>query len=108
MWSKTPHYAQANALMQFLAGKQGEGIWAHNVGYLPSRKDVKPKNIPGSKVYVNQVRVSKGWFFPPGFIDRANTPVNNDIQSAMQGKMSISAALADMQSKSQTALSTAP
>jgi len=108
MWAKTPHFSQASKLMQFLAGKQGEAIWAHNVGYLPSRSDVKPKNIPGSKVYIAQVKQSKGWFFPTGFIDRANTPVNDAISNAMKGKMSVSAALAEMQSKSQSALTAAP
>jgi multiple sugar transport system substrate-binding protein len=108
MWAKTPHFAQASALIQFLAGKQGEGVWAHNVGYLPSRKDVKPANIPNSKVYVGQVKYSKGWFFPPGFIDRANTPVNNAIQDAMQGKTSVSSALSTMQNATTAALTQAP
>lgn len=107
MWAKTPHFAQASALMQFLAGKQGEAIWAHNVGYLPSRSDVKP-TVPNAKVYIAQVKVSHGWFFPPGFFDRASTPVNNDIKDAMQGKISVSAALSDMQSKSNDALTSVP
>jgi ABC-type glycerol-3-phosphate transport system substrate-binding protein len=106
MWSKTPHFAQASALIQFLSGKQGEGVWAHNVGYLPSRKDVKPANIPNAKVYIGQVKYSHGWFFPPGFIDRAN--VGNAIQDAMQGKTSVSAALSTMQSESTAALQQAP
>jgi multiple sugar transport system substrate-binding protein len=110
MWAKTPHFAQASALIQFLAGKQGEGIWAHNVGYLPSRTDVKPPSLPNgaAKVYIAQVKVSKGWFFPPGFFDAAATPVNNDIGDAMKGKISVSAALSDMQSKSNAALASVP
>jgi multiple sugar transport system substrate-binding protein len=108
MWAKTPHFAQASALIQFLAGKQGEAIWAHNVGYLPSRKDVKPANIPGAKVYIEQVKYSHGWFFPPGFIDRVGTPMGNAISDAMKGKASVSSALSQMQSASTAALSQAP
>lgn len=109
MWAHTPHFKQATTLMEFLAGKQGEAVWAHNVFYLPSRSDVSAPALPqGSKAYISQVKYSHGWFFPPGFADSALTPVNNDLMKVMKGQMSPKSALSDMQSKSQHALNQAP
>jgi hypothetical protein len=101
MWQKTPHFSQATTLMKFLAGKQGEQEWAHDAGYIPSRKDAKP--LSGKQVFIKQVKYSHSWFFPPAFPDRALTPIGNDIQAVMSGKMSSSEALNDMQTQAKGA-----
>jgi multiple sugar transport system substrate-binding protein len=120
MWKHTPHFKAATMLMKFLAGHAGEVVWTRNVGYIPSRSDVKPVHCLGGsgtgykkecwnvQTYINEVKNCKTWFFPGSFIDIAYTPVNNDVQKYLQGKMSLSAALSDMQAQTTNGLRTAP
>lgn len=102
MWAHTKHKSEATTLLKYLTGKDGETRWARLNGYIPSRKDSKP--VAGTQVYIKAVKYSQEWFFPPGFA-RALTPIGNDIQKVMEGSMSTADAIKDMQSQSQTALS---
>ncbi|GAC1427876.1 MAG: ABC transporter substrate-binding protein [Chloroflexota bacterium] len=106
MWAKTPHLKDATTLMKFLAGKNGEEQWARDAQYIPSRKDAKA--LPGAKVFIQQVKYSHDWFFPPGFQDRALTPIGDDIQKVMEGQMTVDQALSDMQDQANKALQGAP
>jgi multiple sugar transport system substrate-binding protein len=106
MFARTSNKANATKLIEYLAGKAGTAVWAHVVGYLPARRDVKPP--AGTSVFAQEVKYSRDWFFPPGFIARAYTPINNDIRAVQDGKMSAAAAVADMQSQATKALSSAP
>jgi multiple sugar transport system substrate-binding protein len=106
VFARTSNKANAVKLLDYLAGKAGTAVWSHVVGYLPARKDVKPP--AGTKVFAEQTRYARDWFFAPGFIARAYTPINNDIMAVQDGKMTASAAIADMQKQAQDALSSAP
>jgi multiple sugar transport system substrate-binding protein len=106
VYARTGNKANAIKLLDYLAGKAGTTVWSHVVGYMPARKDVKPP--AGTKVFADQVKYSKNWFFPPGFGSRALDPINNDIRAVMDGSMTAQAAISDMQSKATAALSSAP
>ncbi|HLJ67434.1 MAG TPA: extracellular solute-binding protein [Chloroflexota bacterium] len=106
VYARTSNKSNAIKLLEYLAGKSGTTVWSHVVGYLPARKDVKPP--AGTKVFADQTKYAKDWFFPPGFTNRALTPIGNDIQAVMDGKMSASSALNDMQNKATQALQNVP
>jgi multiple sugar transport system substrate-binding protein len=105
-YARSSNKANQRKLIEYLAGKTGASIWSHVVSYIPGRKDVKLP--PGTKVFVQQVKYARTFTFPPGFGDRALTPMGNDIQAVMDGKMSAKQAIADMQQKATAALSQAP
>lgn len=101
MAANTKHFKQAAELMSFLTNANGEKLWDKYSGYLPARKNVSyPKS---SKVFMEQVRYSKDFFFPPHGTTM-ETPMGTDIQKVMQGQMSVATALSDMQSQGNTAL----
>ncbi len=101
MAGNTQHFAQAKELMTFLTNAQGEKLWDKDSGYLPARKGVPyPKS---SKVFMEQVKYARDYFFPPHGATMV-TPMGNDIQKAMQGQMSVSAALSAMQTQGNAAL----
>lgn len=106
VFARTTNKANAIKLLEYLAGKSGSAVWSHVVGYVPARKDVKAPAI--TKVFSQQTKYAKDWFFPPGFGDRALTPMGNDIRDVMDGKMTAQQAISDMQSKANAALSGAP
>jgi multiple sugar transport system substrate-binding protein len=106
MFARTSNKANAIKLLEYLAGKAGTTVWSRVVGYLPARKDVKAPAI--SKVFSQQTKYARDWFFPPGFNNRALTPMGNDIQAVMDGKMSAQAAISDMQTQATKALTSAP
>lgn len=102
MSAKTSHLAEASKLMEFLTDANGEKLWDKYSGYLPARKSVAyPK---ADKVFMQQVQYSKDYFFPPHG-STMGTPMDNDIQKVMENKMTVAAALADMQQQGNTALS---
>lgn len=106
MYAHTKNRANALKLLEYLAGKQGTAVWSHVVGYVPARKDVKAPAI--TKVFSQQTKYAKDWFFPPGFNTRALTPMGNDIQKVMDGAMTAQAAISDMQAQATKALTSAP
>jgi multiple sugar transport system substrate-binding protein len=102
MSAKTSHFAEASQLMEFLTNANGEKLWDQYSGYLPARKSV---SYPAAdKAFMQQVQYSKDYFFPPHG-STMGTAMDNDIQKVMQGQMTVSAALADMQQQGNTALS---
>jgi multiple sugar transport system substrate-binding protein len=105
-FARTSNRANTLKLLEYLAGKAGTTVWSHVVGYVPARKDVKPP--PGTKVFSDQTKYAKDWFFPPGFSNRALTPIGNDIQKVMDGSLSVSDAIKDMQSQATKALTQVP
>ncbi len=105
-YARSSNRANQLKLIEYLAGKAGTSVWAHVVSYIPARKDVKLP--PLTKVFVNQVKYAKTFTFPPGFGDRALTPMGNDIQAVMDGKMTAQQAITDMQQKATQALTQVP
>ena len=59
------HKAQAFKMLQFLESPVGQKIWIGNVGYLPSRSDVKPP--AGRGVFTAEAPYTHPWQFAPGF-----------------------------------------
>lgn len=106
MFARTKNLSNATKFLEFLVSKQGTTIWTHQALYVPPRRDVK--SIPNTGVFTSQIKVSKDWFFPPGFADRALGPIGDDIRKVQDGQLSVSAALQDMQQKETAALSSAP
>jgi len=106
MFARTHQLKNATTLLKFLISRTGERIWSHVAQYVPPRKDVK--SIPNTGVFTSAIHYSKDWFFPAGFADRALTPLGDDIRKVQDATMSVSAALADMQSQETQALSSAP
>lgn len=106
MFARTHNFKNANKLMQFLISKTGERIWGHVALYVSPRKDVSAP--PGTQVFNRAIRYSKDWFFPPGFADRALTPLGNDIEKVQNGQMTVNQALQDMQNQENQALQQAP
>lgn len=101
MAANTKHFQQAKELMTFLTNAKGEKLWEKYSGYLPARKNVSyPK---ADKVFMEQVKYSQDFFFPPHGTTM-ETPMDNDLLKVMQGQMSVSAALAQMQSQGNAAL----
>jgi multiple sugar transport system substrate-binding protein len=101
MAGNTKHVKEAEELMEFLTNAKGEQLWDKYSGYLPARKSVKYPS--SSKVFMEQVKYSKDYFFPPHGTTMT-TPMDNDIQKVMQGQMTVKAALSDMQTQGNTAL----
>jgi len=95
------HKDQAGKLLAFLEGPVGMKIWTQNVGYLPSRSDVKPPAVP--KAFIKEAPYTHAWQFAPGFSKVIDT-ANNELQSAYEGKESIDVALRNIQDAATTAL----
>jgi multiple sugar transport system substrate-binding protein len=95
------HKSQAFTLLAYLGGKTGMGVWTKNVGYLPSRKDVTPP--PGRATFLKEAPWSRAWQFAPGF-SRVIDTANSELQSAYEGKQSISQALKNTQDAATAAL----
>jgi multiple sugar transport system substrate-binding protein len=95
------HKAQAFTLLRYLEGKTGMRIWTQAVGYLPSRSDIKPP--AGRSVFTAEAAVTHPWQFAPGFSKVIDT-ANSELQSAYEGKESVSTALANIQAAAQAAL----
>ncbi|HEY3207464.1 MAG TPA: extracellular solute-binding protein [Gaiellaceae bacterium] len=95
------HKDQAFKLLTYLTGPKGMGVWTKNVGYLPSRKDVAPP--PGRAIFLREAPWSRAWQFAPGFSKVIDT-ANSELQSAYEGKESVSAALNNIQAAATQAL----
>jgi len=95
------HKSQAFTLLAYLAGKKGMGVWTKNVGYLPSRKDVAPP--AGRPTFLKEAPWSRAWQFAPGFSSVINT-ANSELQSAYEGKQTVSRALQNTQDAATAAL----
>jgi len=101
MAKDSKHKSQAFTLLAYLGGKKGMGVWTKNVGYLPSRKDVSPP--AGRKVFLSAAPSTRAWQFAPGFSSVVNV-ANSELQSAYEGKESVSQALANIQDAATKAL----
>jgi multiple sugar transport system substrate-binding protein len=102
MSAKTKHFAEASKLIEFMTDANGERLWDKYSGYLPARKSVE---YPAAdRVFMEQVKYAKDFFFPPHGTTM-ETPMANDIQKVMENKMTVAAALADMQRQGNLALS---
>jgi len=101
MYAKTKYFKQASQLLEFLTDKQGMTLWDKYSGYLPARKSITYPSA--DKVFMEQVKYSKDYFFPPHGTTMTTT-MDNDIQKVMQNQMTSSAALADMQAAGNRAL----
>jgi multiple sugar transport system substrate-binding protein len=103
MAGNTKHLKESEELMEFLTNASGEKLWDQLSGYLPARKSV---SYPADgKVFMEQVKYSKDYFFPPTGENAISTSMDNDIQKVMEGQMAVSTALSDMQQQGNTALS---
>jgi multiple sugar transport system substrate-binding protein len=95
------HKAEAFKMLTFLAGPKGMGVWTKNVGYLPSRTDVKPP--AGRAIFLKEAGWSQPWQFAPGFTKVIDV-ANNELTSAFEGKESIDVALKNIQNAAASAL----
>jgi multiple sugar transport system substrate-binding protein len=95
------HKAQAFKMLQFLESPVGQRIWIGNVGYLPSRSDVKPP--AGRGVYTKEAPFTHPWQFAPGFSKVYDT-ANNELQAAFEGKETADVALRNIQNAATAAL----
>jgi multiple sugar transport system substrate-binding protein len=95
------HKAQAFKMLQFLESPAGQRIWIGNVGYLPSRSDVKPP--AGRGVYTKEAPFTHPWQFAPGFSKVYDT-ANNELQAAFEGKETADVALRNIQNAATAAL----
>ena len=95
------HKAQAFTLLKYLEGTTGMRIWTQAVGYLPSRSDIKPP--AGRSIFTKEASATHPWQFAPGFSKVIDT-ANSELQSAYEGKETVSAALANIQSAASAAL----
>jgi multiple sugar transport system substrate-binding protein len=95
------HKAEAFKMLTFLAGRTGMGVWTKNVGYLPSRTDVKAP--AGRAVFLREAGWSRPWQFAPGFTKVIDV-ANNELTSAFEGKESIDVALRNIQAAATAAL----
>jgi multiple sugar transport system substrate-binding protein len=101
IYKNSHHPTEALTLLKYLTSKGGETTWAKLNSYIPSRSDAKPVN--GTQVFIKAVKYSRDWFFPPHF-STAITVMGNDMQKVMEGSMSSSDALKDMQTQGNNAL----
>ncbi len=99
--AKTKHLKESTQFLKYVTGKAGMAVWSKLSGYIGSRKDVKP--LPGTKVFVDQVKHSQTYFFPPGFTN-ALSAINTDIQKVMEGKETSAQAISDMATQANVAL----
>ena len=76
-------------------------IWTQAVGYLPSRSDIKPP--AGRAIFTKEAAATHPWQFAPGFTKVIDT-ANSELQSAYEGKESVSAALANIQAAATAAI----
>jgi multiple sugar transport system substrate-binding protein len=95
------HKAEAFKALAYLTGKAGMGVWTRNVGFLPSRTDVKAPT--GRAIFLKEANSSRPWQFAPGF-SKVVDVANNELTSAFEGKESISTALNNIQSAATSAL----
>jgi multiple sugar transport system substrate-binding protein len=100
--ARTHHKAEATTLLKFFTGKTGMTDWVKINSYIPSRKDVKPLSY--MKPFIQQVKNSKEWFFPPGVTSIITGPASDDIRKVMEGSSSGAQAVSDMQSRINNAL----
>jgi multiple sugar transport system substrate-binding protein len=77
--------AQAWRLVKFLVGRQGMAVWTRNVGYLPSRTDVRP--AAGRGIFLREAPITRPWQFIKGF-DRVYDLANKELEAAFEGKQS--------------------
>lgn len=95
------HKTQALQMLKYLTGPAGMKIWVKTSGFLPSRSDVKPP--PGRAIFLKEAPYTHPWQFAPGFSKVYDT-ANNELQSAYEGKESISTALKNIQAAATDAL----
>jgi multiple sugar transport system substrate-binding protein len=93
--------AAALTMFKFLEGPVGMKVWTGNVGYLPSRTDVKPP--PGRAPFLKEAPYARPWQFAPGFSKVIDT-ANSEFTAAFEGKTTVKAALDSIQSAAETAL----
>jgi multiple sugar transport system substrate-binding protein len=95
------HKVAAVKMLEYLCGPVGMRVWTQNVGFLPSRSDVKPP--AGRAVFIKEAPWSRPWQFAPGFSKVVDT-ANSEFQAAFEGKESIGAAMQNIQSAAEDAL----
>lgn len=95
------HKTQALQMLKYLTGPAGMKVWVKTSGFLPSRSDVKPPS--GRGIFLKEAPFTHPWQFAPGFSKVYDT-ANNELQSAYEGKESISDALKNIQKAASDAL----
>jgi multiple sugar transport system substrate-binding protein len=95
------HKKQAIQMLRYLTGPAGMKVWVRTSGFLPSRSDVKPP--AGRAIFLKEAPYTHPWQFAPGFSKVYDT-ANNELQSAYEGKESISDALKNIQKAANDAL----
>ena len=88
-------------LLVYLTGKQGMGVWTSQGLALPSRKDVKP--VAGRAALLAAAPHARPWQFAPGFA-KVMTVAGNEFTAVFEGKQTVNAMLAKIQTEAQAAL----
>ena len=82
--------AAAWRLLRFLVGKQGQGVWTKNSGFLPSRNDVAAPAGRGN--FLREAPAARPWQFIKGF-DRFYDFAGKELEKAFEGDQSIDVTL---------------
>ena len=73
-------------LLRFLVGRQGQGVWSRNSGFLPSRSDVRAP--AGRTNFVREAPAARPWQFIKGF-DRVNDLAGKELEKAFNGDQTV-------------------
>lgn len=93
--------AAAWRLLRFLVGKNGQGVWSRNSGFLPSRSDVKPP--AGRANFVKEAPYARPWQFVKGF-GRVNDLAGKELEKTANGDQSVATMLKNIDSATEDAI----
>ena len=88
-------------LLRFLVGKQGQGVWAKNSGFLPSRNDVTAP--AGRANFVREAPYARPWQFIKGF-QRVIDFAGKELEATWNGDQNVATMLANIDRETQDAI----
>jgi len=91
-------------LLSWLVGRQGMGVWTRNVGFLPSRSDVKPP--AGRANFLKNASAARPWSFIKGF-DRLYDFAGKELEKTFNGDQSVATMLRNIDTETKAALARA-
>lgn len=93
--------AAAWRLLRFLVGKNGQGVWSRNSGFLPSRADVKAP--AGRANFVREAPYARPWQFVKGF-GRVNDLAAKELEKTANGDQSVATMLKNIDNATKAAI----
>lgn len=88
-------------LLRFLVGKNGQGVWSRNSGFLPSRGDVKAPT--GRANFVKEAPYARPWQFVKGF-QRVNDLAGKELEKTANGDQTVQQMLRNIHEATQDAI----